>query len=54
MHIFENNKLVLPIYNRVLSLAISKDFANQKNGKINMNNHQDSEQFNRRRDLLAI
>ena len=54
MHIFENNKLVLPIYNRVLSLAISKDFANQKSGKINMTKHQDSEQFNRRRELLAI
>jgi hypothetical protein len=54
MQIFENNKLVLPIYSRLLSLAISKDFANQKNGKINMTKHQNSEQFNRRRELLAV
>jgi HD-like signal output (HDOD) protein len=54
MQIFENNKLVYPIYSRALSLAISKDFANQKNGKISMSKHQDSEQFNRRRELLAV
>jgi HD-like signal output (HDOD) protein len=54
MQIFENNKLVYPIYSRVLSLAISKDFANQKNGKIIMSKRQDSEQLHRRRELLAV
>lgn len=54
MQIFEDDKLVSPIYNRALSLTISKDFADQKNGKITMAKHQDSEQFNRRRELLAV
>lgn len=54
MQIFEDNKLVAPIYSRALSLAISKDFAQQKNGKIRVAKHQDSEQFNRRRELLAV
>ena len=44
MQIFEDNKLVSPIYSRALSLAISKDFAQQKNGKIRVAKHQDSEQ----------
>ena len=54
MQIFENNKLVYAIYSRALSLTISKDFANLKSGKINMTKHQDSEQFHRRRELLAV
>ncbi|MGB1263651.1 MAG: HDOD domain-containing protein [Cognaticolwellia sp.] len=54
MQIFEDNTLVSPIYSRALSLAISKEFAQQKNGKITMAKHQDSEQFNRRRELLAV
>lgn len=54
MQIFEDNKLVAPIYSRALSLAISKDFAQQKNGKVRVAKHQDSEQFNRRRELLAV
>ncbi len=54
MQIFENDKLVAQIYSRALSLAISKDFADQKNGKVNFAKHQDSEQFNRRRELLAV
>tara|TARA_R110000737_G_scaffold15284_2_gene31800 strand:+ start:5756 stop:6901 length:1146 start_codon:yes stop_codon:yes gene_type:complete len=54
MQIFENNKLVAPIYNRALSLAISKDFADKKSGKISVAKHQDSEQLNRRRELLAV
>lgn len=54
MQIFEDNKLVSPIYSRALSLAISKDFAHQKNGKIRTTAHQDSEQLNRRRELLAV
>ena len=54
MQVFENNELVYPIYSRALSLAISKDFAHQKNGKINIAKHQNSEQLNRRRELLAV
>ncbi len=54
MQIFEDNKLVSPIYSRALSLTISKDFADQKNGKIYVAKHQNSEQHNRRRELLAV
>lgn len=54
MQIFEDNKLVSPLYSRALSLAISKEFAHQKNGKIYVAKHQDSEQANRRRELLAV
>ncbi len=54
MQIFEENTLVSPIYNRALSLAISKDFAHQKNGKVQNSVQQNSEQSNRRRELLAI
>jgi len=54
MQIFEDNKLVSPLYSRALSLAISKDFAEQKNGKVNVAKHQNSEQLNRRRELLAV
>jgi hypothetical protein len=35
-------------------LTISKDFAKLKSGKINMTKQQDSEQFHRRRELLAV
>ena len=54
MQIFENNKIIFPIYNRALCLAISKDFAHKKNGKINVAEHQNSEQLNRRRELLPL
>ncbi len=54
MQIFEDNKLVSPIYSRALSLAISKDFAQQKSGKIYTAAQQNSEQTNRRRELLAV
>jgi HD-like signal output (HDOD) protein len=54
MQIFEDNELVSPIYNRALSLAIGKDFAHKQNGKIFVSQHQDSEQANRRRELLAV
>jgi HD-like signal output (HDOD) protein len=54
MQIFENNKLVSPIYTRALSLAISKDFAQQKSGKIYTSAQQNSEQANRRRELLEV
>lgn len=54
MQIFDDNKVVSPIYNRALSLAISKDFAHHKNGKVQNSAQQNSEQANRRRELLAV
>lgn len=54
MLIFENNELTYPIYKRSISLLISKDFADKLSGKISLNNAQDSEQVNRRRELLAV
>ncbi|SEL48990.1 HD-like signal output (HDOD) domain, no enzymatic activity [Colwellia chukchiensis] len=54
MQIFEDSKLVAPIYSRALSLAISKDFAEKQSGKITLAKHQGSEQLNRRRELLAV
>lgn len=54
MLIFENNKLTYSIYKKYLALLISKDFADKLSGKISLNNAQDSEQVNRRRELLAV
>jgi len=54
MQIFENNEQVSNIYNRALSLSISKDFTHEQNGKMSLIAKQDSEQENRRRELLAV
>jgi HD-like signal output (HDOD) protein len=54
MQIFENNDLVGPIYKRAMSLIISKEFAEQQSGKVAVAIHQNSEQSNRRRELLAV
>jgi len=54
MQIFENNDQVLAIYHRSLSLTISKKFAHQQNGKVPVVERQNSEQENRRRDLLDV
>jgi len=54
MQIFENNDLVAPIYRRAMSLLISKGFAEKKSGKVTVAIHQNSEQANRRRELLAV
>ena len=54
MLIFEENPLISPIYNRALCLCIGKDFAHQQSGKIYAAKQQDSEQTNRRRELLAV
>lgn len=54
MLIFEENELVSPIYSRALSLTIGKDFAHQQVGKVYVAKQQDSEQTNRRRELLAV
>ncbi len=54
MQIFENNDIVAPIYRRAMSLVISKEFADQQSGKMSAVSHQNSEQSNRRRELLAV
>jgi len=54
MQIFENNDLVAPIYRRAMSLVISKEFAEQQSGKVANASHQNSEQANPRRELLAV
>jgi hypothetical protein len=54
MQIFELNNIISAIHKRALSLSISKDFADQLEGKINVVDHQGSEQENRRRELLTV
>ena len=54
MQIFENKDQVSAIYNRAISLSISKSFAHQQNGDIPNAAKQNSEQENRRRELLAV
>lgn len=54
MKIFEQNELVSPIYHRALSLCISNEFAKQSLGEHAFVDYQDSEQANRRRELLAV
>lgn len=54
MQIFENSKSLSTLYQRVISLSISKDFAEKLNGKATFVDHQDSEQENRRRELLDV
>lgn len=54
MLIFDNNEVTAAIYERSLSLLISKDFADKLSGKVSLNGPQDSEQVNRRRELLAV
>lgn len=54
MKIFELNDIISSIHQRALSLSISKNFAEQQGGKINVVDHQGSEQENRRRELLNV
>ena len=54
MQIFELNDNILSIHQRALSLSISIDFANKQVGKVNLVDHQGSEQENRRRELLNV
>ena len=54
MHFFENNEYLSNIYQRAVALTISKDFAEQRGGKVPTNEKQDSEQENRRRELLDV
>ena len=54
MLIFDNNPNVSPLYQRALSLLISKDFADKQSGKVMLSEKQHSEQENSRRELLAV
>ncbi|PHR85164.1 MAG: hypothetical protein COA59_02025 [Colwellia sp.] len=54
MQIFELNDTISSIHQRALSLSISKSFAEQQHGKMNVVDHQGSEQENRRRELLSV
>ena len=54
MQIFENDDAISSIYQRSISLTISKEFAELSNGKLTVAAQQDSEQTNRRRELLAV
>lgn len=54
MQIFELNDIISSIHRRALSLSISKEFVDQQEGKINLVDHQGSEQENRRRELLNV
>lgn len=54
MQILNNNEQAAEIYNKSISLLIGKDYADKLNGKISVALHQDSEQTNRRRELLAV
>jgi len=54
MQIFDTNDTISAIHQRALSLCISKDFAKQQHGKMDIIHFQGSEQENRRRELLAV
>ena len=54
MQIFENNITISSVYHRYLSLLISKEFADMRHGKIFADAQQNSEQKNRRRELLPV
>lgn len=54
MQLFEDDETLVTIYQRAISLCISKDFADKSSGKVVVATQQDSEQTNRRRELLAV
>tara|TARA_R110001583_G_scaffold1152_4_gene9542 strand:- start:5073 stop:6218 length:1146 start_codon:yes stop_codon:yes gene_type:complete len=54
MQFFDNNDILSAIHQQAVSLSISKDFAEQRNGKVNLVDFQGSEQENRRRELLSV
>ena len=54
MQFFNNNDAISAIYQQSVSLSISKDFAEQRQGKFNITDLQGSEQKNRRRELLSV
>ena len=54
MLFFENNDTISAIHQQAISLSISKDFAEQRRGKLKLVEFQGSEQENRRRELLSV
>ncbi|WP_286264840.1 HDOD domain-containing protein [Thalassotalea atypica] len=54
MQLFTQNDTVHEIYQRSLSLAIGKEFAQRQNGDIIVTTEQGSEQSTSRRELLAV
>ncbi|NMP31673.1 HDOD domain-containing protein [Thalassotalea sp. M1531] len=54
MQLFEQHEKTWTIYQRYISLMINKDFAQKKNGAVVVSAQQDSEQANRRRELLDV
>lgn len=54
MQFFDNNDTISAIHQQAVSLSISKDFAEQRHGKVNLVDFQGSEQENRRRKLLSV
>ncbi len=54
MQFFDNNDTISAIHQQAISLSISKDFAEQRHGKVNLVDFQGSEQENRRRELLSV
>lgn len=54
MQIIQENDKVSPIYNRAIALSISKDFADIEEKSTETIEKQNSEQHNRRRELLAV
>lgn len=54
MRFFDNNDIISAIYQQSVSLSISKEFAEQRHGKVNLVDFQGSEQENRRRELLSV
>jgi hypothetical protein len=54
MQIFQEDDNISDIYQRSISLSISKEFAEKRQGKITIEEKQNSEQHDRRRELLAV
>jgi len=54
MQFFDNNDTISAIHQQAVSLSISKDFAEQRRGKVSLVDFQGSEQQNRRRELLSV
>ena len=54
MQFFDNNDTISAIHQQAVSLSISKEFAGQHHGKVNLVDFQGSEQENRRRELLSV
>jgi len=54
MLLFENNDKVFELYQRGLSFAVGKEFAQKRAGVVSLGKNHGSEQLSRRRELLAV